>query len=178
MTDTTLIQPFPTETVKVTYDGKDYNLSREFTQDDDLLRQIMSANGLAGAANALVERQADGSILLVKRGGPNGTVLDVPVTAPEDEPSIGVIDPSSVIAGVVTRLSQLEPHINPAVQCDWELRQQEWRGTLALTDLLMRQGVIDKAITDGKAERSMVAGIASRLAACRSVPDQRAPGLM
>lgn len=172
---TTIITTSPTETVKVTYDGKEYNLSIQFIQDDDVLRQILSSSGLAGAANALVERQADGSILMVKRGGPNG----VPVETAESEMDAFVgFEPTAVVAGIVERLLQLTPHINPAVQSDWELRQLEWRQELTLTKLLLCQGQIDKAITDGRAEKAMVAGIESRLGDCGSIPDQQVPGLM
>ena len=183
MTDstTTVITTTPTETVKVTYDGKDYYFSVEFTQDPDVLKQVLSASGLAGAANALVEPQADGSILLVKRGGPNGVLLAEKVGAeaePASDDSPLYFQPIDAVAGIVARLSCLETHINPAVQLDWELRQREWRGTLTLTNLLLQQGVIDKAILDGKAEYEKVNKIMSRLEDCGSIPDQRSPGLM
>lgn len=181
MTDSTptIITPTPTQTVKVTYDGKTYDLSIEFTQDDDVLRQILSASGLAGAANALVERQPDGDILLVKRGGPNGVLLeaepDVSTDLEVETPRLNLTAaPDSIVAGLLN----LEPHINPTVQMDWELRQQEWRGTLTLTDLLLQQGAISKALEDGKAEYALVTGIESRLGQCGSIPDQRAPGVM
>jgi len=168
------------ETVKVTYDGKDYNIPQTFTSTDDLLRQVMSSSGLAGAANALVERQPDGSIKLVKRGGPNGSMATEPVTALADEEGRApkTLSAGRIVADLVTRLSQLNPHINPAIQCDWELRLQEWRGELNLTAILMQQGAIAKAIADGKAEKDWVGDIQSRLADCGSIPDQTAPGLM
>lgn len=166
----------PTETVRVTYDNQVYDFSIEFTQDDAVLRQILSSSGLAGAANALVERQPDGSILLVKRGGPNGQLAE----AAEAETEAGTLsfEPIDAVAGIVERLSSLESHINPTVQLDWELRQREWRGTLTLTDLLLQQGAINRALVDGKAEYTMVSSIESRFGDCGSIPDQRSPGLM
>lgn len=167
-------------TVNVTYDGKVHAIPFTFTQDDETLRQLLAANGLTGAANALVERQADGSIQLVKRGGPNGALTLTVETIDEAVPESDVVfcQEPDVIQILVQRLSQLQPHINPAVQCDWELRRLEWSGQLQLTQVLMWQGVIDKAIADGKAEAAIVRDIESRLGECLSVPDQTAPGLM
>jgi len=167
-------------TVEVTYDGKVYPIDLQFTKEDDTLRQLLAANGLTGAANALVERQADGSIQLVKRGGPNGTgaLTLEPALDAALEADVVLDQQTHVVQDLVRRLSQLPEHIKPAIQCDWELRQLEWSGRLRLTDVLRWQGMIDKAITDGRAEHMLVKEIETWLGECLSVPDQTAPGLM
>ena len=72
------------EIVKVIYDGVTIDVPAAYAREDALLLRVM-APFWEGAADALVQRNADGTITLIKRARPKGidAILEVLIQLPE-----------------------------------------------------------------------------------------------
>lgn len=137
------------EIVKVIYDGIAIDVPAAYTREDALLLRVM-APFWEGAADAQVQRNADGTITLIKRARPKGA------------------DP------ILDMLIQLPEHANPVIQLYYDMQLRKLNDeSLGSFEQLRQQ--IAAAVRSGRLACAQVNQAMERLKRARPKPVHRVP---